>query len=285
MGHYTKTGHVYNYFPVGAALLWAPFLAITHVGVLAARELGSQVPADGFSRPYLLAMAFGTALYGFLGLWLSFRLARSYFAERWALLATLGIWFGSSLLAYMYVDPSWAHAHAAFTVALFLWHWHHTHERRTLWQWIALGLIAGLMLEVYYASFVFLLLPAVDFLLLCRGAWQKRTAYPGSMWTPLKSCFACGAGILVALLPMFIARQIVFGNPLGLSPYRSSTWNWTSPALSNVLFSSNNGALVWTPILIPAVLGLLLFARRAPVVGGTLLGVAIAYYYLIASLP
>jgi len=36
-------------------------------------------------------MALATALYGFLGLWLSFRLACRYVEERWAMLATLGI--------------------------------------------------------------------------------------------------------------------------------------------------------------------------------------------------
>src|ERR1700730_19391251 len=72
----TRTGHLENHFTVGPAILWAPFLLLAHAGVLLARAAGSSVSADGFSEPYRIAMALGKALYGFLGLFLSFRLAR-----------------------------------------------------------------------------------------------------------------------------------------------------------------------------------------------------------------
>jgi len=117
----TRTGHLENHFTVGPAILWAPFLLAAHAGVLLARSMGSTVSADGFSTPYRIAMALATALYGFLGLLISFRLARKYVDDTWALLATLAIWWASSLPVYMYFNPSWSHAHSAFVVALFLW--------------------------------------------------------------------------------------------------------------------------------------------------------------------
>ncbi|MGB8475419.1 MAG: glycosyltransferase family 39 protein, partial [Candidatus Acidiferrum sp.] len=160
----TRTGHLENHFTVGPAILWSPFLLITHAGVLIARALGSAIPADGFSTPYRIAMALGTAIYGFLGLLISFRLARKYVDERWAFLATLAIWGASSLPVYMYFNPSWSHALSAFVVALFLWYWEKTRGSRTLRQWILLGAISGLMLDVYYANvmlFVVVLLEAL----------------------------------------------------------------------------------------------------------------------------
>ena len=122
-GLYTVTGHVDNHFSVGPAILWAPFLVSAHLLVLGARALGASVAADGFSFPYRAAMALGTAVYGFLALWISFQLTKKYCSQRWALLATLGIWWGTSLPVYMYFNPSWSHAHSAFSVALFLWYW------------------------------------------------------------------------------------------------------------------------------------------------------------------
>src|SRR2546422_4089585 len=115
---YTRTGYLENHFTVGPAILWAPFLVSAHVAALVLRMAGFPVNADGFTFPYRWAMALGTAVYGFLGLWISFDLARKYVAERWAFLATLGIWWGSSLPVYMYFNPSWSHAHSAFSVAL-----------------------------------------------------------------------------------------------------------------------------------------------------------------------
>ena len=97
----TRTGHIENHFTVGPAILWAPFLLATHAGVYLARAMGSVVAADGFSSPYRIAMALATAVYGFLGLLISFRLARKYVDVTWALLATLAIWWASSLPVYM----------------------------------------------------------------------------------------------------------------------------------------------------------------------------------------
>jgi hypothetical protein len=60
---YTETRHVGNLFTVGPAILWFPFLLIAHLAVLLLNLFGKQIAADGFSFPYLLAMAFGTATY------------------------------------------------------------------------------------------------------------------------------------------------------------------------------------------------------------------------------
>src|SRR5438046_8171803 len=105
---YTETGYVANLFTIGPAILWSPFLLAAHSFVLVANALGANIPANGFSTPYLLAMALGTATYGFLGLFFSYLLTRRYIEERWALLSTVAIWGGSSLLVYMYFHPAWS---------------------------------------------------------------------------------------------------------------------------------------------------------------------------------
>ena len=98
-----------------------------------------SVKADGFSLPYLLAGALATALYGFLGLCVSFGLARRYVGDTWAFLATLGMWFASSLPVYLYFNPFYSHAHSVFAAAVFLWYWQRTRPQRSLAQWAILG--------------------------------------------------------------------------------------------------------------------------------------------------
>src|SRR5947209_1340205 len=162
---YTETGYVANLFTIGPAMLWSPFLLAAHSFVLVANALGAHIAANGFSTPYLLAMALGTSTYGFLGLLFSYLLARKYIEERWALLSTVAIWGASSLPVYIYFNPAWSHAHSAFAVALFLWYWDRTRDCRTTFQWILLGLLAGLMVDVYFPNGVFLLLPLIESLL------------------------------------------------------------------------------------------------------------------------
>jgi hypothetical protein len=256
-GQYTSTGHLNNHFTIGPAILWSPFLIAAHLGVLTYDGLGGHIAADGYSRPYIVMMALGTAIYGFLALWISFRLARKHIPERWAFLATLGIWFASSLPVYMYFNPSWSHAHSAFTVALFVWYWQRTRGLRTWTQWMILGTIAGLMMNVYYPNAILLLLPLLESLALYRKSFGAAAIEPVSRLFIKKLLFT--AVILVAFLPTLVTKRIIYGSYLNFG--YTEHWFWTSPALLKVCFSSEHGLFTWTPILILAVTGLF-FLRK-----------------------
>jgi hypothetical protein len=300
----TPTGHLENHFTVGPAILWTPFLLLAHLGVLFARALGSSVAADGFSAPYRITMALATAFYGFLGLLLSFRVARQYVAERWALLATLAIWWASSLPVYMYFNPSWSHAHSAFTVALFLWYWHETRSSRSLAQWLVLAAITGLMLNVYYANAMVLAVLAIE---AARHYYFAFRPKPTAASAIVDSGFAGNAGapflpaprvpelllrhalfaavLLICLLPTFITRYIVYGSPFesGYVPLRD--WLWRSPVFFAVLFSSNHGLLAWTPILLLSIAGLFIFWRWQRRAGAPFLAAFFAFYVFISCYP
>ena len=282
---FTRTGHLDNHFTAGPAILWSPFLFAAHLAVKTSNALGTHIAADGFSRPYIIAMACGTAVYGLLGLWLSFQVAKKFFSERWAFLATLGIWFASSLPVYLYFNPSWSHAHSAFVVALFVWYWLRTQDERASFQWILLGLIGGLMMDVYYPNAILLLLPALESLRAYGAYFRESSTTRSSFGLMLGRNALFVIALLLALSPTFITRQIVYGYwfESGYIPVR--LWHWTSPALGSVLFSSDHGLFSWTPVLGLAFLGLLLFWRREPRFGGSLLLVFAVFYYFIASYP
>jgi hypothetical protein len=283
-GEYTPTGHVDNHFTVGPALLWMPFLLPTHAGVLLLDKLGAHIPADGFSRPYRIAMALGTALYGFLGLLLSFRVARKYTSEYAAAAATLAIWFGSSLIVYMYFNPAWSHAHAAFTVALFIWYWDRTRGARAPGQWLALGLLGGLMADVYYPNAVVMLLPVCETAALLLGAESRDAGRNPFMRVAIGNVF-CAAGFLAAMLPTFLTRWIVYGSPFEAGSYTHWAWHFGSPALLPVLFSADHGLFSWTPLVMLGVIGLFFLARHHRFPAASFFVIFLAYFYLIASFP
>lgn len=282
---YTKTGYVENHFAVGPAILWAPVMIVVHWAVVVADHLGAHIRADGYSRPYLLAMAMTTACYGFLALLLSFRIARKYVDEPSALLATLGVWMASSLPVYMYFNPSWSHAFSAFTVSLYLWYWDRTKRTRTMLQWALLGVAAGLMGNVYYPNAILLIFPGLEiaFLLL------EKNRKPGLPVIRIQElAFSCGVftcAFLATLLPTFITRKIIYGSPFETGYPPVWTWNWASPVLLKVLFSSDHGMFSWTPILIFAVAGIPLLIKRDRLLGLGSMCTFLAFYYFIASYP
>lgn len=279
----TSTGHLENHFTVGPAMLWAPLLIFAHVAVLVARAFGASVVADGFSLPYVLAMALGTLLCGFLALLLSYRVACRFVAERWALLATLAIWWASSLPVYMYFNPSWSHAHSAFVTALFFWYWLRTGESRTPAQWAVLALIAGLALNVYYPNLLALAVLVPEAFRAYQSS-QKDSPSVRSLQLFSRHLLFC-AITLLCLLPTFLTKYFIYGGPFETGYTSVSHWNWRSPSFLALLFSANHGLFSWTPILLFAVLGLFLFARKFPAIGVSVLCVLFAFYYFMASYP
>jgi hypothetical protein len=263
-------------------------------------------------------MALGTAVYGFLGLLLAMRLAAKYVGERWAFLATAAIWWASSLPVYMYFNPSWSHAHSSFVVALFLWYWHETREVRTTTQWIVLAAIAGLMLNVYYPNAMVLAILVVEALPQYLAAMRSKhspdksldhetairvsahrsrieiesksrgfsegEAQPNILRLATNHALFCVV-MIACLFPTFLSRYVIYGNPFESGYVSVKDWAWRSPYFLAVLFSSEHGLLVWTPVLALACVGVVIFALREPRVGGAILAAMLAFYFFIASYP
>jgi hypothetical protein len=279
---YTETGYVSNLFTIGPAILWFPLLLLAHLLVLFLNFLGVPLAANGFSFPYLVAMALGTAIYGFLGLLLSFLLSRKYVGEQWAFLATLGIWCGSSLPVYMYFNPAWSHAHSAFAAALFLWYWDRTRPARTTSQWLILGLISGLMVNIYFPNVVFLLLPMIESLI---GYAAYLKSQPQAARKLFLQNLIFVLTICSAFLPTIITRRIIFGGYFRFGSYSHLSWDWSAPHWLSVLFSPNHGLFSWTPLLALALIGLFFTPSAARILAQYFAVAAAVFYYLISSYP
>ena len=281
----TPTGHLDNHFSVGPAILWTPALVAAHAGVALARGFGSTVPADGFSLPYRLAMALTTATLGFAGLLLSFRIATKFVEQQWSLLATVAVWGGSSLGVYMYFNPSWAHAQSAFAVALFSWYWLATLQNRSVSQWLLLGALAGLMIDVYFVNSAILMLLLPEVVSSYLAVRRHHSFAARGFWVLLGRHAIFGITVLVCLLPTFASRYTIYGSPFSSGYIPVHFWFWKSPYFGQVLFSADHGLFAWTPLLALSTAGLFLFWRRHPLVGGPVLLAVLTFYFVIASYP
>ncbi len=246
----TATGHQPNYGPVGTAILWAPFYLAADGGVRAARWLDSDVPADGFSRPYIAAITYGSALYGFLALVLSGCAARRVAGAGAGTL--LAVWVGTPLLFYMYVAPGFSHAASAFSVAAFVAAWLVV---RRHWSWggvAALGALAAVMGMVREQDLFIAVGPAVDYVVTAARSIRSGRR-PPSAW--IGRALAGLAAAAVCYAPQAAAYIVLYGR-FGPSPLSAQKMAWTSPNAWRVLVSPENGLLFWTPLALPALVGL-----------------------------
>lgn len=273
----TPNGHIGNHWTIGPAILWSPFLLTARaIAPLLDEVRGTHFANDGFSKPYMIAMAVGTLLYGFLTLWISLRLARKYLPERWAFLAVVGIWLASSFAFYLYVEPSFAHTPAAFLTALFVWYWDRTRENRRRRDWILLGVIAGLMVDTYYPNALVLVVLLAESLVAYWKAWRERARERMAKQLVNNLLFAAAAALL--FLPTLVTKKVLWGNYFRTG--YTQAWYWNSPAFFQVCFSSH-GVFSWTPILIPSVIGLYLLRKTDRVLSYTLLATLFAFTYFV----
>jgi hypothetical protein len=185
----------------------------------------------------------------------------------------------------MYFDPAYSHAHSAFAVALFLYYWHRTRAQRLVAQWAVLGLLSGLMLDIYYLNIAVLVIPLLESLRGYGQGWRT----PRHDWESLRGLFLANVvysvATLVAFLPTLITRRIIYGHFLEFGYAEFGQPQWTHPALWQPLLSSNHGLLTWTPIIIPAMLGLVLLRRYDRELAVYALAAVAAFYYLVACHP
>ncbi len=250
----TPTGHKRNFAPVGSAVLWAPFYAISDAVVRIARLFGSQIPADGFSRPYIAAIAYGSAVYGFLAIVLSAIAARRIVGVTTGVLAA--VCFGTPLVFYMYVAPGFSHANSAFAVAAFVVTWLHVRRDWSAGGVAALGALAALMGMVREQDLFIAIGPAIDYVVSMGRGVRDGNRSPGEMlW---KSVLGVAA-VAVCFLPQAIAYLTLEGH-LGPSPVVQQKMFWTAPNAWRVLMSPANGWFFWSPVALPALIGLIALA-------------------------
>lgn len=258
----TDTGRRPNFGTLGAPLLWAPFYAVGDIVARLMRASGANVEVDGLSKPYIAAVAYGSACYGFLALLLGISAARRIDSLRrrggegssWPeLLAGAIVWMGTPLLFYMYVAPPYAHAASAFAVALFLWIWLRVRETWPAGGVLALGLAGALMAMVREQDAFLALGPALDYALT---ALRRRAA---------RDAFVLAAAGTVAFAlgfaPQLLAYDAINGYP-GPSKLVARKMSWQSPHALQVLFSPEHGFLFWTPVALLAIAGLAVLAFR-----------------------
>jgi len=248
---FTQAGRRLNFATIGPALLWAPFYGIGHLAAIA-----TGAPQDGYSQPYITAVAYGSAVYGWLAIFLSASIAQRWFGR--GLGAALAVLVGTPLLFYMYVAPPFSHACATFAVTLSLWTWLRVRETWSLRGVLLLGLTVGLMANMRDQAGLFAIGPALDF-----ARWARlRQGYGEAGLRGHRTILLVLAGTaatVVAYAPQLLASRAVNGY---FGPHESigNKMSWSSPHAFGVLLHPAHGWLFWTPLALLSLAGLVALA-------------------------
>jgi hypothetical protein len=271
------TGRHINFAPLGTAVLWSPFYLAAH-GVVQTGLFGPRTAADGYSWPYLAAVCYASALYGFLGLLLVHGALRRFggFPEPAASWSVAVLWLGTPVLYYMTLAPGFSHAASLFAVSLTLWLWLRAREQDGVLDWLLLGLAGGLSGLVREQDALFLAAPALD--LACRVVTTR------SLRAATARALVMAGAALVIFSPQLLAYRVLTGR-CSPSTLVARKLSYVSPHFLEVLLDPAHGLFAWTPLLLLASAGLLLgLRRRGSVVPALLLVTLLLQVWINGSL-
>jgi hypothetical protein len=266
------TNRPINFAPIGSAVVWSPFYLTAH-GLVSSGLLPG--PADGYSKPYSGAVAYGSAILAILGFWFTFATLTRYLGvtEGLAMTAIVAVWFGTPALYYIAVAPAFAHAPSIFAVSLTFFLWLRARLKDSVFDWILMGGAAGLAMLIREQAALLLIAPGLDLgLRLLRGD-VKRSIERG---------VAVLGTALVVFLPQLFAYQALNGS-FGPTQLVQRKMDFRSPHAFDVLFDPGHGLLLWTPFLAIGFLGFIKVVARHGALGVFLLAALLSQVYINGS--
>jgi hypothetical protein len=274
----TSTGHVPNKYPVGPGLLWVPFFGLGHLSTHLANLFGIQSPLDGYSVFYQFFICLGSIFYGFLGLFLLYRINRIFFESDIAAISVIIIFLSTNLLNYYISEQAMPHILSMFSVALFAYLCLRDYGVKKMQSYIYLGLSAGLMIMVRYQNGMFMILPLFELIAVSFG----RDRSCKDILISLRKGILFILVLALALIPQFIVWKVLYGK-FFFYTYTGEGFNFLAPKLIETLFSSRHGLISWTPIILLSLGGYLLYFRESRSIYWALLTCFLLQWYINSS--
>lgn len=248
----TKLGLLPNKYPIGWALMEAPWYCAADLTAQAADCFGADIPYDGWHVLYQTWLVLGQLVYACLGLYLAYRIVAYYLPGPIALCGVSLTWLASSVFYYQMDQVSMAHNVMFFAGAsAFFWTQRLRDQPDRYLYWALTGMSCALVILARYQGGVLLLFPGW----LCLQLFLKRPARIGQLMLAM----AIGAGLLSLQL---LAWRAVFGSWLVYS-YAGERFYWLKPQLFNVLFSPLHGLFNWHPVMLVGFVGFAIWAVRS----------------------
>lgn len=237
----TEHGCVDKYF-AGEALLLSPFFAMACV---TANIL--DAPVDGYGPVFQVFVSIGALFYLLVGLYMLYAFLCSYFSKQWSAVVCALLVLGSNLFYYAVFEPAAVHTYAFAVVCAFLWCTRKVlqgHQHYYGWSALCAGLLFVLRPSDLLVAF------AVPFIAGSGKAWLQ---WWKGIWN-VRTLVTC---LLLMLLPIGFQSAAYFlqTGKWWIYAYGGETFHFDQPHFFEVLFGFRVGLLVYSPILLFALIG------------------------------
>ena len=251
-----KSGNYIMKYPVGLAVLYAPFFGIAH-----GYALMTAYPADGFSFPYQFAISWGSVFIAFLGLWFSLKILRLYFNDLSSGATLLLVAIGSNYLNYSAIDGAMPHNWIFTLYAMLIWLTIQWYEKPSLFKSLAIGLCVGLAALSRPTAIIACLIPLIWGLSKKADIITRFSLFTRHWKLVISTIFTVA---LVGSIQLLYWKSI--SGEWIIYSYEEQGFSWLRPHIKDVLISYRKGWLVYTPIMLLTLFGFIpLYKKYKPV--------------------
>jgi hypothetical protein len=263
------------FFLLGMSLLYLPSFLLGH-----ATAFATGAPMDGFSLPYQYAMALGCMLYTLIGLVYFRRTLLQFFPDRTVAVLLVLVGFGTNYFHFTTVKDLETANFLFFGMAVLVWNtirWHAEHKRRNL---LAIAASVAMITLVKPSEIICGLIP-LFWGVFDRTSWNTRITLLRTHGKDVALAVLLG---LLVLSPQLVYWKMKTGSFI-FDSYKNpgvglDLW---SPHIGPILFSLKKGWLVYTPIMVFALLGFVQLWQRKRELFPVILGYFLITFYIIAS--
>jgi hypothetical protein len=226
----------------------APFFIVTH---LLAESLGYT--ADGFSLPYNKMLDFAGVFYADLAFIFLFLFLIRYVPTNIVIIALLTIFIGTNVFYYSIFETGMSHVYSFFLFSVFLYLSGLMFKPGQSFALnLLFGLVVGLITMVRPVNVIFL---PMFFMFN-----QPELKNIKSLLKPVM-VIALVAGLLV--VPQLLYWKYLSGHILMYS-YGNEGFNFLSPKMLSLWFSTNNGLFLYSPLVVFVLCGLISMRKMYP---------------------
>lgn len=238
---------------MGMAMLYAPFFGLAH-GV----ALCSDIPADGYSWIYHFFMAMSALTYAIAALFIQRKLLLGYFDEKVVALTLFAIGLGTNYYYYTTSEGPMSHIHNFFLISLFVWQsvlWLNSFR---WWNALLIGLSFGLIVLIRPVNAIVALIP----LLYGVRSIAEFVLRLKDIFSHYKHLLIMAGLVALILFPQLWYWKMNTGDWVYYS-YNDEGFFFNDPKIWEGLFSFRKGWLIYSPVMVLSLLGMIaLFSRK-----------------------
>jgi len=252
----TPIGKLADKYPIGVAILQSPFFLVGH---LYATQTQNYDP-DGFSRPYQVMCFFSTMFYVILGLWLLQKTLHQYYGPTVSALTITFLGLGTNLLFFTSVFTAMSHGYQFFAVCMLIYFTNKLYQSPNILRCVLMGISLGLIAIIRTQDLILGLIP----LLWGISSIQNVKTRIRFISDHLKIFIFSVLAFMLAISIQLIYYKYISGQWFYFS-YIGESFNWNKPKIINGLFDARNGWFLYTPLMLPVIVSLVLRTKHREV--------------------